>query len=171
MVLNVQRDLAAFADDLANIFDRLAADVRKQLLDASSNRGQIWEPVLGFVHAVDWTEPWLILVLLTHITLFFLAVVTRNNINVQMAIFLLGLGSVYYAERVNTILSRHWEKFARQPYFDRHGVFLSTIWSGPLLLVSTLILVNTLRTLVHLIVKWKRADLRYRARLAQQKAD
>lgn len=171
MVMNLQRDLAAFADELASIFDRLAADVGKQLIEANANKGLFLEPILGFFHAVNWTEPWLMLVLLIHVTMFSLAVVTRHHINFQMAIFLLGLGSVYYAERLNTILARHWEKFATQPYFDRHGVFLSTVWSGPLLLVSTVILVNTLRTLVQLLVKWKRADLRHRARLAQQKVD
>lgn len=53
--MNLQRDLAAFADELASIFDRLAADVGKQLIEANANKGLFLEPILGFFHAVNWT--------------------------------------------------------------------------------------------------------------------
>ena len=41
----------------------------------------------------------------------------------------------------NYYLGRNWEKFATHDYFDKHGVFLSNLWSGPLLIISTIILV------------------------------
>ena len=49
---------------------------------------------------------------------------------------------VYMAERLNIWLSRRWTLFARQPYFDHNGIFMSTVWSGPLLLISCIILVS-----------------------------
>ncbi|KVH99976.1 Transmembrane protein 18 [Cynara cardunculus var. scolymus] len=61
--------------------------------------------------------------------------------------------------------------YSGQNYFDRHGVFLSVLWSGPLLVFSMIILVNTLFSLCQLIVKWKRAELRHRARLSTTKQD
>jgi hypothetical protein len=38
-----------------------------------------------------------------------------------------------------------------------------------LLVVSTLILVNSLRTMTSLMVKWKRAELKHRAHAAKNK--
>ncbi|GJX14508.1 transmembrane protein 18 [Tanacetum coccineum] len=96
---------------------------------------------VGFFHAIDWKEPWLL------------------------------VAGVYLAERLNTVLSDNWKSFAGQNYFDRHGVFLSVLWSGPLLIFATIILVNTLFSLCNLIVKWKRAELKHRARLSTTKQD
>lgn len=109
---------------------------------------------------------------------------------------------VYLAERLNTVLSENWQKFSTQNYFDTHGIFLSVLWSGPLLITSIVILVssiftspsicsrwdypcltstlalhcslmqiNTMFSLCYLIVRWKRAELRHRARLARDKQD
>nr|GEZ46801.1 transmembrane protein 18 [Tanacetum cinerariifolium] len=47
---------------------------------------------------------------------------------------------VYLAERLNTVLRDKWKSFAGQNYFAYHGVFLSVLWSGPLLIFATLIL-------------------------------
>jgi hypothetical protein len=104
-----------------------------------------------------------------HITLLVLAVASRKHSNVQMAMFYCGLICVYVAERMNIYLHRHWKSFARQPYFDSHGVFLSVVWSGPLLLVSALIIFNSLLTLTSLMVKWKRAELKHRALASAKK--
>jgi hypothetical protein len=90
----------------------------------------------------------------------------------------------------------YWRSFASQNYFDPHGLFLSVLWSGPLLIIATIILVgvcsypfnlllfsffllfiltllsylqiNSLFSLCYMIVRWKRAELRHRARLARE---
>lgn len=54
------------------------------------------------------------------------------------------VAGVYLAERLNTVLSENWQSFATQNYFDTHGVFLSVLWSGPLLIISIVILVSAL---------------------------
>lgn len=108
------------------------------------------------------------------------------------------VSGVLLAERINGYLAFNWESFASQNYFDPHGVFIAVLWSGPLLLISMLIVVsvasslsstwaspppsllenpflspqvNTLLTLVKLIIQWKRAELRHRARLAREKKE
>jgi transmembrane protein 18 len=40
------------------------------------------------------------------------------------------------AEKMNRYLGEHWRSFASQNYFDRSGVFISVIWSGPLIFIS-----------------------------------
>ncbi|KAL2926659.1 Transmembrane protein 18 [Bienertia sinuspersici] len=78
------------------------------------------------------------------------------------------VSGVYLAERLNQFLGAHWQSFATQNYFDPHGIFFSVLWSGPLLIIAMLILINTLFSLCHLIVRWKRAELRHRARLEKK---
>ena len=51
---------------------------------------------------------------------------------------------VYNAQRINTSLQAHWKAFARQPYFDDQGVFISALVSAPLLLIMLVQLVRLL---------------------------
>lgn len=103
--------------------------------------------------------------------LLLIVIISRKNTNFQMCLFLLSLVGVYLAERLNGVLLANWQSFAGQNYFDPHGVFISVLWSGPLLMIAIVILINTLFSLCHLIVKWKRAELKHRARVAQNKQD
>lgn len=52
------------------------------------------------------------------------------------------VGGVYLAERLNHLLARNWKCFAGQNYFDPRGLFLSILWSGPLLIIAMIILVS-----------------------------
>lgn len=52
------------------------------------------------------------------------------------------VGGVYLAERLNRILASNWKSFAGQNYFDANGLFLSVLWSGPLLVIAIIILVS-----------------------------
>jgi Transmembrane protein 18 len=49
---------------------------------------------------------------------------------------------VYNAERINTLAGRHWQRFARQNYFDGNGVFAGVLLGAPLLLIMFVILVR-----------------------------
>jgi hypothetical protein len=54
----------------------------------------------------------------------------------------LAVAVVYNAERLNSLASQHWRRFARQPYFDPHGVFTSAVLSAPLLVIMFVILAS-----------------------------
>lgn len=60
------------------------------------------------------------------------------------------VGGVYFAETLNKILARNWRSFATQNYFDPYGIFLSALWSGPLLFIAIIILVSICN---HLIIR------------------
>ncbi|XP_052202180.1 uncharacterized protein LOC127807964 [Diospyros lotus] len=151
-------------DQMADLIQKLTAEFRSGLRPAYDN-------FLGFFHAIDWTEPWLICLMLFHVLLLVMAIISRKNTNFQMCLFLLALAGVCFAETLNSFLKDNWKRFAGQNYFDPHGLFLSVLWSGPLLVIAIIILVNTLFSLCYLIVRWKKAELRHRARLAQRKED
>ena len=52
------------------------------------------------------------------------------------------MAGVYLAETLNIFLRDNWKSFAGQNYFDPRGLFLSVLWSGPLLVIAILILVS-----------------------------
>ncbi|KDP36358.1 hypothetical protein JCGZ_09773 [Jatropha curcas] len=149
---------------MADLVQKLSAELRSGLRPA-------YENFMGFFHAIDWKEPWLMGLLTFHAVLLIIAIISRKHVNFQMFLFLLALGGVYFAERLNRVLGDNWRSFASQNYFDPHGIFLSALWSGPLLIIATIILINTLFSLCYMIVRWKRAELRHRARLSHNKQD
>ncbi|KAG9147498.1 hypothetical protein Leryth_007298 [Lithospermum erythrorhizon] len=181
--------LNAQMDQMADLVEKLSAELRSGFTPAYNN-------FMGFFHAIDWKEPWLMGLISFHVLLLLVTFISRRNINFQMCLFLLAcrytapwgmslkhnktpeytrvsraVTGVYLAEKLNSILSTNWKSFATQNYFDRSGLFFSVVWSGPLLVIAMIILVNTLFSLCYLIVKWKRSELRHRARQARNKED
>ncbi|KAL6551591.1 hypothetical protein OROGR_007745 [Orobanche gracilis] len=162
---------SAFIDHMgqvADLVEKLSAELRSGLKPACDN-------FVGFFHAIDWK--WRTLVDMSH---FVPCVVAGSSFllkeehqlpDVSVPCCTVNVGGVYLAERLNQFLVRNWRSFAGQNYFDPNGLFLSVLWSGPLLVIAIVILVNTLFSLCYLIVRWKRADLRHRARLARSKED
>ncbi|KAI0531040.1 hypothetical protein KFK09_000589 [Dendrobium nobile] len=156
--------LKGHADLVGEFLERVSAEMRGGFRPAVDN-------FVGFFHAIDWNEPWLICLLLFHVTLLVIAFISRKRINFQLGLSIFAFSGVYLAERINRFLSKNWKSFAGQNYFDPNGLFISVLWSGPLLLISIILVINTLITLCKLIVKWKKAELRHRARLARGKQD
>eukprot|EP00271_Cylindrocystis_brebissonii_P020411 TRINITY_DN6740_c0_g1_i1.p1 TRINITY_DN6740_c0_g1~~TRINITY_DN6740_c0_g1_i1.p1 ORF type:complete len:170 (-),score=43.73 TRINITY_DN6740_c0_g1_i1:125-634(-) len=160
-------------EDLADFVEGLTEQLRDQLKDFFGPGGassSISDSFFGFFHAIDWTEPWLICLLVGHVLLLLVALLTRRNSNVQFALFAFALIGVYSAETLNFYADKHWRAFAGQNYFDKHGIFTSTLWSGPLIILSLVVLVNLLVALATMMVKWKRAELKQRFR-QQKKAE
>jgi hypothetical protein len=149
---------------MADLVQKLSSELRTGFKPAVDN-------FIGFFHAIDWKEPWLISLMVFHLVVLITVVVSRKNTNFQMVLFLLALSGVYFAEKLNNLLANNWKNFSTQNYFDKHGVFFSVLWSGPLLVIAIIILLNTLFSLCNLIVRWKRAELRHRARSSQKKTE
>ncbi|ESQ33353.1 hypothetical protein EUTSA_v10008956mg [Eutrema salsugineum] len=151
-------------DLMADLVQKLSGELRTGLQPA-------YENFLGFFHAIDWKEPWIMGLMAFHALLLMVTLLSRRHLNFHMFLFLMALAGVYFAETLNRLLRKNWKRFSTQNYFDPHGVFLSVLWSGPLLVIAMIILINTLFSLCYLIVKWKRAELRHRARLARTKQE
>nr|ACG43606.1 transmembrane protein 18 [Zea mays] len=106
-----------------------------------------------------------------HVVLLLTAVGFRRNANFQLFLLFLAYSGVYLAEKMNRYLGENWKSFTSRNYFDRSGVFISVVWSGPLIVISIVSVISSLVALCRLMVKWKRAELRHRARLAHDKKD
>jgi len=96
----------------------------------------------AFASAVDWSETWIRGVLAAELALFLLVLLTRKMFYTQCCIFLLICGLVFASETLNTHLGARWKEFARQNYFDEHGVFMATLYAGPLLCIAFVQLVS-----------------------------
>ncbi|CAN6350913.1 unnamed protein product [Urochloa humidicola] len=160
----VQAAMTAHLEQVSGLVQALSSELRRGMGPAADN-------LRAFVRAVDWTEPWLMCLMAFHAILLLTAVGFRRNANFQLMLLFLAYSGVYMAEKMNRYLGEHWKSFASQNYFDRSGVFISVIWSGPLIFISIVSVVSSLIALCRLMVKWKRAELRHRARLARDKQD
>lgn len=126
--------------------------------------GSLYDAVMGFYHAVDWTEPWLRGLLAAHVVLFAATVLARRNPSAQLAIFVLVGALVGLSERLNGLCRDNWRAFATQNYFDRHGVFASVVWAAPLLFVAGFQVLYNVYAMSNLLVTVKRAELREKRR-------
>lgn len=49
---------------------------------------------------------------------------------------------VYFSENINELAAENWQSFSRQQYFDSNGLFISTVFSIPILLNCMLMIVS-----------------------------
>uniref|UniRef100_A0ACD6AFN2 Uncharacterized protein n=1 Tax=Avena sativa TaxID=4498 RepID=A0ACD6AFN2_AVESA len=110
---------------------------------------------VGFFHAIDWK----------------VTTISRRNIKFQLILSALVFSGIFLAEKLNTFLAQNWKCFTSQNYFDPQGLLISVMWSGPLFVITILIMVNTLVMLCMLMLRWKRAELKHRAREARKKQE
>ncbi|XP_013782864.1 transmembrane protein 18-like [Limulus polyphemus] len=109
---------------------------------------------------VDWTEPWIIMLLVFHGFVTVLAVATRNHGNIQAALFCILLLMVYFSEVLNEWAARNWRLFARDQYFDSRGTFFSTMIAAPLLLNCLFLVGHWLWISGTLLIKAKQSQFR-----------
>ncbi|XP_023225578.1 transmembrane protein 18-like [Centruroides sculpturatus] len=116
--------------------------------------------ILSILKDVEWTEPWIIILMMTHGFITFLTLVTRHHGNFQAGFFCILLLLVYFSETLNEIAAKNWKYFARHQYFDSSGLFISIVFSTPLLLNCLVMVGQWLWTSGNLMVKLKQAQLR-----------
>ncbi|CAB4289493.1 unnamed protein product [Prunus armeniaca] len=69
-------------EQMADLVQKLSAELRSGLKPALDN-------FLGFFHAINWKEPWLMGLIGIHFMLLIVAITSRKNLNFQMFLFLL----------------------------------------------------------------------------------
>lgn len=113
----------------------------KFIQEAHKAPQSIYEQWQSFSHAVNWQQSWIRAILGFHIAAFVCVLATRKNVTIQTVSFFLLLFIVGSLEYVNEYCSKHWQSFADQNYFDKHGVFVGVMVATPTLLIATFQLV------------------------------
>uniref|UniRef100_A0A0A9XFQ8 Transmembrane protein 18 n=1 Tax=Lygus hesperus TaxID=30085 RepID=A0A0A9XFQ8_LYGHE len=134
-----------------------------------SNTGDfnLWT-VLG---DIEWRDPLLIGIILFHIAVTMMALMTRNHGNFQLILFLTLLLLVYFSENLNEMASHHWKLLSRQQYFDSKGMFISLIFSVPILLNCMVMMASWLWESSQLMVQLKSAQLKQRKKRTSQELE
>ncbi|XP_033846629.1 transmembrane protein 18 [Periophthalmus magnuspinnatus] len=92
-----------------------------------------------FLLSVQWSEPWLIGLVSFHFVCLFVTLVTCKFYKAQICHFLLMAGLVYSAEYLNELAAMNWRSFSNFQYFDSKGMFISLVFSIPLLMNTVII--------------------------------
>merc|ERR1739848_63247 len=145
----------------------LVNEVKKAFVDERTGKNALTlavEQAKQFLHAIDWTERWLQVLLAVEALLLVVVLLTRRHTTFQGCLFLAPGAVVYCARYLNASCAEHWELFSNQNYFDEAGLFISVVLSGPLLIVNMAIVVNHLIVLSGLVVRAKAAELKAKAR-------
>lgn len=121
-----------------------------------------------FLENIEWHDPWIIGLVTFHIVITLMAILTRNHGNFQVVLFLMLLLLVYFSENINEVASTHWRLFSRQQYFDNKGLFISLVFSVPILLNCMIMVASWLWQSSQLMTQLKQAQLRQRTRSRKQ---
>lgn len=130
----------------AETFEDFYHAIESQMMDYVKKSYKVpetsWEQFQAFLAAVNWNEKLIVGLICFHVTLLLIFILFRRNLDVQMVLFLLISGLVYFSENVNKWGSTNWRDFASQNYFDKSGVFMGIFYAGPMLLIATAQLVR-----------------------------
>ncbi|XP_037949495.1 transmembrane protein 18-like [Teleopsis dalmanni] len=133
--------------------------VNPQLIEVNEITGY-WT----FLMSIDWKDPWLIGLILLHILTTTVAIRTRNNVNFQIFLFLVLLSAAYFSETINEYAAQNWRLFSKQQYFDSNGLFISTVFSIPILLNCMLLIGAWLYNSTQMMSNLKTAQLKQKLR-------
>ena len=134
-----------------------------------NNQVSFYESAMGFYHAVNWNQRWLQLLLVGHVFLLLTTLMFRKIFKLQLGCFVFICTCGFLAQPLNRYCKERWTDFADQDYFDESGLFISIVFSGPLLFIGLIQVVSLLLHASTLMIEAKRSEIYYRASVRKKK--
>ncbi|XP_019911528.1 transmembrane protein 18 isoform X1 [Esox lucius] len=123
----------------------------------------------GLRRMIQWSESWLIGLLVFHAVCLLTTLLTSRFYRVQICQFLVMVCMVYSAEYLNEVAAKNWRVFSRFQYFDSNGMFISLVYSVPLLLNTIIIVALWVYRTFSTMTELKVLQLKRKARREQNK--
>lgn len=98
--------------------------------------------VREFFEPVNWREPFIVVIVMSHCILWTLAFFTRRNDALQFCLVAALSGATFGARRLNKAGREHWPLFASQNYFDTNGTFMLIFVLAPFVILANVIVVR-----------------------------
>jgi len=152
------------AEDLMknNPLQDLADGVTRNIMAGQSQPQNAMEHLEAFGSAINWSEKFILGLVAFQVVMFFSCLhFSRKDRGLAPRVTLLVIIFIVVrsAEWLNAQGEEHWESFATQDYFDKRGIFVGIMLSGPMLLDSLMMLLLFMREAASLLVQVKRTEI------------
>ncbi|GAB1606265.1 transmembrane protein 18-like isoform X1 [Argonauta hians] len=125
----------------------------------------------SYLESVDWSERWFLGLGVFHVLCALLTIFTKSHGTSQSLHFAVMLLLVYSAKYINEWAATNYRLFAQQQYFDSNGLFISLVFSVPILLNCLVIVILWLWNVGHLIAEVKRTKYKLKAKYENSRVE
>ncbi|XP_066496410.1 transmembrane protein 18 [Tiliqua scincoides] len=119
----------------------------------------------------DWSEPWLVALVFFHVVCIFLTYISFHHYRLQIGYFLSIMLLIFSAEYINELAAANWRFFSKHQYFDSRGMFISLVFSTPLLLNAIIIVIAWVSKMLNVMIELKTVQQKRKARRENKKSD
>ncbi|XP_065898302.1 transmembrane protein 18-like isoform X2 [Dysidea avara] len=112
-----------------------------------------WDQIVYFVEAVEWTEPWIIILMVFHLLTFVTIILSWGHFNIQAVILVLLALTCAGSEWINRFAADNYRLFTNTQYFDSSGFFIFVILAVPIIFNCFIIIVSWLHMAWKMMVK------------------